>query len=49
MNERELNTKKKWHKPFLRSMTQREVDHAVVLSACSGYGGCYSKDSRSFP
>lgn len=28
---------KKWHKPFMQTLSQNEVDRAIALSACSGY------------
>ena len=39
---------KKWHKPQLLTMSQSEVDRAVVLRACSTYSGCVSRVARIF-
>ena len=52
MNNLESNEKKQWHKPFLRTMSRREVENAIVLTACSGYcsgfSGCSNRNTRSF-
>ncbi|MFR1518862.1 MAG: hypothetical protein ACLSVG_08835 [Clostridia bacterium] len=45
MSGGQQDVRKRWHKPFLRTMSQREVDSAVVLSACSGYS-CGTKHTR---
>jgi len=28
---------KKWHTPFMQTMSKNEVDRAIALSACSTY------------
>lgn len=38
---------KKWHKPFMQTMSKNEVDRAIALSACSGYtSSCTCRSSR---
>ena len=38
---------KKWHKPFMQTLSQNEVDRAIALSACSGYiDVCASKRAK---
>ncbi len=38
---------KKWHAPFMQTMSQNEVDRAIALSACSGYIiVCSGKNSK---
>ena len=36
---------KDWHKPFMQSMSQSEVDNAVVLNACSNHS-CLARLTR---
>ena len=31
------DSSKKWKKPILQTLTQREVEKAIMLSACSAY------------
>lgn len=38
---------KKWHRPYMQTMSQNEVDRAIALSACSGYTStCSNRSSR---
>ena len=38
---------KRWHKPFMQTMSKNEVDRAIVLSACSVYAsGCRDRSAR---
>jgi len=38
---------KKWHAPFMQTMSRNEVDRAIALSACSGYYDiCGSKRAK---
>ena len=32
---------KRWHRPFMQTMSKNEVDRAIVLSACSVYTSGY--------
>lgn len=39
---------KKWRKPFIQTMSKREVNRAITLSACSFYHmQCATKETRS--
>lgn len=39
---------KKWHKPFMQTMSKKEVNRAIALSACSFYHSqCSTKNTKS--
>lgn len=39
---------KKWHKPFIQTLSKREVNRAITLSACSFYHmQCATKNTRN--
>lgn len=39
---------KKWHKPFMQTMSKREVNRAITLSACSFYHSqCATKSAKT--
>lgn len=38
---------KRWHRPFMQTMSKNEVDRAIALSACSGYvSGCRTRGAK---
>lgn len=39
---------KKWHKPIMQTMSKKEVNRAITLSACSFYHSqCATRGSKS--
>lgn len=47
MKDSDKKNVKKWRKPVLQTMSQREVDNAIALNACSSYtSSCVNRTLR---
>ena len=46
MEDQKQKKCKKWRKPVMQTMSQREVDNAIVLNACSSHS-CINRALRT--